>query len=184
MLTVDSLRSHVIEIWQTLGKERQIVGDGTCMAPLIKDGDLIFIQFIPPAEISVGDIALIDNNGSFLCHRIIKKDHTPKEFVFVEKGDHSISPHQIAHKNVLGKVIAIKSGNCIIDINNTTWSLINKLFAWQAYKISKFYSWALQEHVRLFRKIYLKFGFGAFMIHVFVNKIAYFILKRTSTKRL
>ena len=184
MLNVGSLRPHVIEMWQSLGKESRIIGNGTCMAPLIKDGDLIFIKFVPPSEISAGDIALIDNNGSFLCHRIVSKDSIPKEFVFFEKSDHSVSPHQIAHKDVLGKVIAIQNGNCIININNATWNLINKLFAWQAYQISKLYSsGTLQKHRRLFKKIYLKLVFGIFMIHIFMTKIVYFVLKGISTKK-
>lgn len=184
MLNVGSLRSHVIEMWQSLGKESWITGNGTCMAPLIKNGDLVFIKFVPPAEISAGDIALIDNNGSFLCHRIIKKNPTPKEFVFFEKSDHSISPHQIAHKDVLGKVIAIQNGNCIININNATWNIVNKLFAWQAYQISKLYSsGTLQKHGWLFKKIYFKLVFGMFRIHMFITKTVYFALKKIDTKK-
>jgi signal peptidase I len=123
------------------------------MRPFIRDGDIIITKRVDPKNMSSGDIILYCLREKFCVHRIIRKRKENGKTVFFTKGDrlsHYDAP--VDEKQILGKVIAVKKKNKIINLTSKKWQMLNLLIF--LYSISALYIFnlLLNDFLRLFRK--------------------------------
>ena len=88
-----------------IGHKKIIIAyiSGHSMAPLIKNGDRVYV--IETKKYDLGDIILFENNNKLICHRIIKI----KDDYYFCKGDNWNNIDIINKKEIHGKVFMISS---------------------------------------------------------------------------
>jgi hypothetical protein len=94
------------------------------MAPLVTLGDVVLIQRANWEDLRRGDLLLIEQEGTFLVHRLVAADvhglHT--------KGDNaSYADLPLTPRAVLGRVVAVEKDGRRIDLGIGRWLLVNRL---------------------------------------------------------
>ena len=77
------------------------------MWPVLKEGDLIFIEGIAKEELAVGDVVVYRNHdgGTFTIHRIVDL----REDELVTKGDANFNKDDpIAYEDVVGRTVTVR----------------------------------------------------------------------------
>jgi len=111
---------------------------GSSMWPLIKTGDIIFIEPVDIEQISIGDIIVCRRGRRMVAHRLMKKYIDNGRTVLVTKGDTFCGfDSPFFSEDVLGKVRAIERRTRRIMINEGLYGVINIFCA----KISYFSKW-------------------------------------------
>lgn len=100
------------------------------MSPFLKIGDEVLLKNITPEDLRIGDIIVYQMNGHLFSHRyinIIKKEGRILGLIF--KGDNSLDfdGYLVFNNKLLGKVIAIKRENRLINLSHFPWRKINLL---------------------------------------------------------
>ncbi|MDD5110266.1 MAG: signal peptidase I [Patescibacteria group bacterium] len=79
------------------------------MWPVLKVGDLIFVQGVKPDELKVGDIVVYENERGYTIHRIIEID--PAKGMLTTQGDaNNVSDKPIKITDVVGRALTWGSG--------------------------------------------------------------------------
>lgn len=99
------------------------------MFPLIDDRDLVTLAYGPLSEIHRGDVVAFVSNRGFVVHRVIKSRNKGEDILFLEKGDSSPFSTWIRGREVLGKVIEIKSDSRAIKLTSFPWKFYNRCLA-------------------------------------------------------
>ncbi len=76
------------------------------MWPVLKEGDLVFIQGILKEEIEVGDVIVYQNGarGGFTIHRVVELNET----TLVTKGDANFTEDApVEYENVVGRTLSL-----------------------------------------------------------------------------
>lgn len=76
------------------------------MWPAFREGDLVFIKHVEPAELQVGDVVVFRNvtNGTFTIHRIVRLDSE----TFTTKGDANFDPDApVKYADLIGRTVLI-----------------------------------------------------------------------------
>ncbi len=114
-----------------IAKEESRVGDqirlrviSDSMAPLLKIGDTVIVVPISPAALRRGDVIVVWRNEEFITHRLVTWRHG----LWFTKGDrfHYLDP-PIKKEAVLGKVIAVQSGNVFLNFRKPRWIVTNRI---------------------------------------------------------
>lgn len=93
------------EIFRSLrgtGKQMDLCATGASMAPLIRAGMRVSIEFVSPGLIRPGDVVLFERRGSMILHRVIGRDSATGSWV--EKGDHQPFAGTIRPDDVWGRM--------------------------------------------------------------------------------
>ncbi|GEM_PF-1204713 len=115
---------------------------GESMSPLLKDGDVIDVERVPPGQLYVGDIVLFrSREGVLLVHRCVKRRAASGQIWVTTKGDAGRGlDRPITVDQILGRVIRIHRGGRI-RVEVGIWSrLINYTLA----KGSLYRSWLIR----------------------------------------
>ena len=122
------------------GQSIRVQVGGNSMFPYIKKGEVIEIQPITIEKIKIGDVVVFHHTGKLIAHRVLKI----KPDSLLTKGDSrsKFDPPVLA-KNLLGKVMTIKTKSRKIDLNTKFRKKVHFLLA----KISPF-SFLLFEPAR------------------------------------
>ncbi len=82
------------------------------MWPVLKQGDLIFIEGIDPQIVKVGDIVVYTNEkGAFTIHRVVEL----REDTLITKGDaNNISDAPVKYVDIIGRLYKIGNWNARI----------------------------------------------------------------------
>ncbi len=126
---------------------------GGSMRPFLRDGDIVITKKVDPKDMASGDIILYHLREKFCVHRIIRKSKKNDKTVFFTKGDrlsHFDAP--VYDKQIMGKVIAVKKKNKIINLTSKKGQMLNLLLL--VYSISALYifNFLPNDFLRLFRK--------------------------------
>ena len=79
------------------------------MHPNIRDGEMITVEGLLEAPVSVGDVLLYMADRGVIAHRVEKIDTVEGEQVYFLRGDSAISRDKaVSAKQVLGKVVAVE----------------------------------------------------------------------------
>src|ERR1700745_2966572 len=70
------------------GLEFRFQARGRSMLPFIKDGEILHVTAIEPADVKLGDIVLFKEQAGLKAHRVIRRG---KSF-FVTRGDAGVDP--------------------------------------------------------------------------------------------
>ncbi len=102
------------------------------MTPFLHGGEIVTVVKSRARDLATGDLLLIRDRETVLVHRLIRKQQTGKDWIYVTKGDGvGCYDTPVNAKNILGKVCLVEkitaSGRCIIDMESLTWKRINRL---------------------------------------------------------
>ena len=126
----------------TNGNGFKIRVNGGSMSPVLRTGDMIYVEPVKADELAVGDILLFKRAGDMVAHRLIEKIGTATVFrrkngrcpyFFFTKGDtFPYLDDRIEGKDVIGRVYAVEKHGRMLDLRKGTFSVLNKL----AHKLS------------------------------------------------
>jgi hypothetical protein len=103
---------------------------GSCMAPLIQDGDTLTIQSTEAAILRVGDVALYRDAGNRLfAHRVVGRRLEGDRLRWVTRGDAATgSGYVVEAEQVLGRVVRVQRRGRTLDLDRGTWRLVARLW--------------------------------------------------------
>lgn len=109
------------------------------MSPMIKDGDEISLIRVTADAVRFSDIIACRKKDGLMTHRLlVRKKKSGKGFI-VTKGDNcSNCDEALEETAVWGKVIGIKRGDKITDLEKPSWrtvSFMTALFSFLEWKI-------------------------------------------------
>ena len=88
------------------------------MRPLVRDGDVLFVEPVDASGISVGDVVLCrDSNNRVLVHRVIRRSKDGSNFRFLIHGDQVSCPDGwFTTDQVLGRVSSFERDRVHVDM--------------------------------------------------------------------
>ncbi|HXK59324.1 MAG TPA: nucleotidyltransferase family protein [Acidobacteriota bacterium] len=103
---------------------------GQSMRPFLRDGDLLTLEAVTPAQVCIGDIVLYQaENGRPLVHRVLWKKAIGEEMFFLIRGDASRGEcDRVSGARVIAKVTEVRRGSRIFS-PNSCWRRLPAL-AW------------------------------------------------------
>lgn len=82
-------------------KKVDLVVEGSSMCPTINDKDVVLVE--RNADYAIADIVLFFYKGSFVVHRLIKKENDR----YFCKGDNSFRLEDVYLKDIIGKIVSV-----------------------------------------------------------------------------
>src|SRR5215211_3624562 len=84
--------------------------NGQSMKPTIKDGEVIIIEPVEPANIKRGDIIFYRTKCGVIAHRVVDiKREAGEQATFILRGDSAAaSDSPVAANEILGRVVAVE----------------------------------------------------------------------------
>ena len=97
------------------------------MAPLIKPKDKIIVRKGSLNTLRCGDIVVFKKYKELCTHRFLYKKIFSSKIKLITKGDNSLAIDEpTLAEDYLGKVVGIKKGFKIINLESTLWKIINR----------------------------------------------------------
>lgn len=82
---------------------------GRSMAPAVRDGDLLTVAPVDPAQVAIGDVILFDGWRGPLAHRVVALERRGSQRRFVMRGDRSLQADgAIGKGQVRGRLVAVE----------------------------------------------------------------------------
>src|SRR5215475_6649113 len=89
------------------GLEFRFQAQGRSMLPFIKDGEILRVKAIDPADVKLGDIVLFRDRSGFKAHRVIRRNKGK----FATRGDAGLETDEaIRGEQIVGKITAKECG--------------------------------------------------------------------------
>jgi hypothetical protein len=112
--------------------------DGGSMLPLIRPGDVLWVQVVPAQSLAVGDVVVVRRARDLVAHRLVRGSGNGWQ----TKGDHlpyldPVTPGD----SILGRVTAIEDPRGRLEPLNVKWAAANRrlarLSAWEGDLVSR-----------------------------------------------
>ena len=102
---------------------------GTSMAPLVRDGDVLLVWPVDPGAVRAGDLVLCSTApGRVVVHRVIRKEVCREGSRFTVQGDALSRPDgQIAEAQLHGRVRALERAGTQIDLDRPVMTALGRL---------------------------------------------------------
>ena len=102
---------------------------GASMRPLVRDGDVLFVEPVDASGISVGDVVLCrDSNGRVLVHRVIRRSKDRSNTRFLIHGDQVSRPDGwFTADQVLGRVSSFERDRVHVDMRQPALRFLGSL---------------------------------------------------------
>ena len=144
---IDAYLQPVLDMWSEEQEQTICPIAGNCMAPLIREGDLLVIKH-GNQDIHAGDVAVYGEPGEFYVHRVITIQKRKGHNYYVFKPDsYSYLRQNISAEQIMGKVIAVQGANGNFNFNSLFWKCVNRCLATVIYS-----SWRSSARDTLFWK--------------------------------
>lgn len=116
---------------------------GISMRPVIRDGDLLEIEALPPRAVRHGDILLYRLTGSYLLvHRVIKIQRQPEGLLFLIQGDALLKADGwVPEGQILGRVRRLERPGSHRDFDSLFQRLYARSLALLLPPAKQVYSW-------------------------------------------
>jgi signal peptidase I len=116
------------------GKSVRFRAHGSSMRPLLRDGDILFIQPVHPKAVHLGDIVLCSKqSGQTVAHRVIRKMENPDGLHFVVQGDQKLKPDGLIHQaQVYGRVAAVERDGIIFDMHRVQMKILGSILVFHS----------------------------------------------------
>jgi signal peptidase I len=109
--------------------------EGNSMAPTINPGDtVVFKTIAPPTTLAAGDIAVVDQEGETVVHRIISATKREGLVSYRHKGDNSLISDLVKQDQIVGRVISIKPRDGRPIEPNSRWLWLVNRFVDAGYR--------------------------------------------------
>jgi len=109
---------------------------GSCMRPLLRDGDRVLIRPVSPNTLRRGDIITFMADGRLYTHRYIKRVNPGSGAArLITKGDRNpdLDRWRIAPDEVLGRVVSIEKKGKMLNLGTAAWRLSSLIMLTAAY---------------------------------------------------
>ena len=128
MIPTSHLRA-ALQILRASGETTLCPISGDCMAPLLRAGDSVLIQY-GNRDIRRGDVVVFGSPGDLCIHRVVAAGSKEGTGTFIVKGDMSadVLP-PVSRDQILGKVIEARGSNGHIRFQSAFWRAVN-YFLW------------------------------------------------------
>ena len=97
---------------------------GDSMRPLLRAGDMVEVERVPPAELRAGDIVVVQRQGEFVTHRLLRVDergwHTHGD------GTRSLDV-PVAADEIVGRVVTLERGEKRLDLQPARWRVSDRM---------------------------------------------------------
>lgn len=157
MVTVGEKYNHTLNLLinQELrsGKAFHFIVSSFSMFPLLKPRDEIVVRKSPLKALSCGDIVVFERDKTLYAHRLLGKKKTGVKIKLIIKGDNSKAVDSpITEGQLLGKVVKVKRGNKLFNLESRPWQTVNSLagilsyLEWTIYNVLRSFKRALLSH--------------------------------------
>ena len=131
----DSYLQPVLDIWSEKQEQTVCPISGNCMAPLIREGDILVIEH-GDQMIKTGDVAVYREQGVLYVHRVIRIYRRNGNIYYFFKPDQNFNINQnISADNIIGKVIETRGANGRVNFNSLFWKCANPALATIFYSV-------------------------------------------------
>jgi hypothetical protein len=107
---------------------------GDSMKPLLRAGDVVEVERVPPDDLCAGDIVVVQRQGEFVTHRLLGVD----EHGWHTHGDRTRSPDApVTAADIVGRVAALERGERRVDLQPARWRTSDRMIrAIDCWKLS------------------------------------------------
>jgi signal peptidase I len=131
----NSYLQPVLDIWSEKQEQTVCPISGNCMAPLIREGDILVIEH-GNQMIKTGDVAVYREQGVLYVHRVIRIHRRNGNIYYFFKPDQNFNINQnISADNIIGKVIETRGANGRVNFNSLFWKCANPALATIFYSV-------------------------------------------------
>jgi signal peptidase I len=119
----------VMSIWAEKGERTSCPISGNCMAPTIRQGDLLVIEH-GESHLRKGDILIYKKDDKLLAHRLVYAENTGSGTLLYTKADRKqcLDP-PITQDRIQGKVIEVQGGYGRLRFASRFWIVSNYALA-------------------------------------------------------
>jgi len=103
------------------------------MRPLLQIDDAVLIRPARADEIKIGDIAAFTTAKGLLIHRIVHRQQGDTSSRLLQMGDEEVRPGWIEGQTVIGRVVALRRGHTIVDLQHPLARWWNTIIATVRY---------------------------------------------------
>lgn len=97
--------------------------NGASMLPLLRPGDVVWVEPVEEAALRLGDVVLVRRAADFVTHRLVER--TPDEWI--AKGDNLAAPDPaVSGQDILGRVYHVERAGRRIEENRSGWKPLNR----------------------------------------------------------
>jgi hypothetical protein len=109
------------------GKLAHVRVASSSMQPLLRPGDMLWIERTPAGTLRPGDVLTVRLDNSLLTHRLLWRDAAGWHM----GGDSCTLPDApVAATAIVGRVVCIERGTRYIVLQGWLWALLNRLLGW------------------------------------------------------
>lgn len=132
-----TLLKATLNAWSRTQGQHWLPITGRSMHPLLQEGDHVLVVH-GHANVRRGDIAVFQQGGKLIAHRVIGISGSGMAARFVTKGDHTLHfDPPVDPDRMVGRVVAVKRGDRLRSLHTPAWRIMGWLIAistapWQA----------------------------------------------------
>jgi hypothetical protein len=122
----------ILDLWSATGERTRLAVEGTCMQPLILEGDTVHVVH-GKALPRLGDIVLFREDDMVKVQRVVRRERDSGRVLL--KGDNEsetgacVSPSQ-----VLGVAVAVERNGIVVRFDRAPWVWLNRWIAWCSFR--------------------------------------------------
>ena len=124
---------HTLRGLLEIGRESQIVTQGTSMEPFLKAGDLVQVETVSPSQLRVGDLIAFQQEGALIVHRFAGwVNRSGTRFLF-QKGDNLRGHGLLQPEALVGRVVSVEHGakkRHLLRGHGLAWNRLLGFWAW------------------------------------------------------
>ena len=160
MVISDTHLQAVLDMWSQRNEWITCSVTGNCMAPSIREGNMITMR-VGSRDVRVGDVIVLGSPGRFFVKRVVKIRKRGKDSFFLTKGDRNQDFFgQIPRDQILGKVLEVRGAQGNFNFNSRFWRIFNRLLAIRSY----FHASRRRNNSLVWRGINIFFAFRSRML--------------------
>ena len=123
------IRQDYLRSMRQTGKRIVLKTIGASMAPLIRPGACVEVEFVSISDVQPGDMILFEKNQGLVLHRVIRRRRDASGIVFTEKGDSQVFGTKVREEFVLGRVTHVQNGERIFDPTSCQGRMLGRLIS-------------------------------------------------------
>lgn len=133
------------------GKALRFHARGGSMAPLLRDGDVLWIWPVEPNMVKYGDVVLFSKGANqVVVHRVVRKLNGRSGRCFTVQGDAVATPDGIfTASSVHGRLVTIERAGRMINVDR----LVLRVLGWLAASISRWRLVRVRRVGHIFKRI-------------------------------
>lgn len=129
----DTHLQAVLDIWSQQNERITCSVTGNCMAPWIREGNVITLRG-GSQDVRIGDVIVFGSPGKFFVKRVVMIQESGKDSFFLTKGDRNPDFFgQIPQDQILGRVFEIQGPQGNFNFNSLFWKIFNRILAIHSY---------------------------------------------------